>query len=66
MQFFIFINQRWSTVKPGFKPVPPQHYFEFAAFFGLASAEKERQIQNNAVEELIWIQVLLCKHHLRF
>ena len=38
----------FSTVKPGFKSVPLQIYFEIA---GVASAEKWRQIQNIVEEE---------------
>ena len=37
-----------SKVKPGFKSVPLQIYFEVA---GLASAEKWREIQNIVGEE---------------
>ena len=37
-----------SRVKPGFKSVPPQFYFEIA---GLASAIKWREIQNIVEEE---------------
>ena len=37
-----------SKVKPGFKSVPPQLYFEIA---GLASTKKWRKIQNMIEEE---------------
>ena len=45
---FIEIGKDLSRVKPGFKSVPFQFYFEIA---GLASAKKWREIQNMAGEE---------------
>ena len=43
-----------SRVKPRFKSVSPQIYFEFAGFFfALARPEKKGHNQNKAVEELI-------------
>ena len=42
------VNKDLSNVKPGFKSVPAQFYFEIA---GLASAVKWRKIQNIDVEE---------------
>ena len=56
-QAFLSIAQQYSVffgikdlimVKPGFKSVPPQFYFEIA---GLASAVKWREIQNIEEEE---------------
>ena len=49
-------------VNPGFKPVPPQLYFNLLLFFYTSLARKKQQIQNKAVEELVWMRVLMCKH----
>ena len=46
-----------SKVKPLFKSVPLQIYFEIA---GLASAEKWRKIQNIIEEESFQSQLLPC------
>ena len=45
---FHFNGKDLSRVKPAFKSVPPQFYFEIA---GLASAVKWREIQNIDEEE---------------
>ena len=53
------------TVKPGFKPVCQSStalLWICHSFSALAGPEKNRPIQNKAVEELIWIRVLPCKH----
>ena len=46
--FFEEQRKGLSKVKPGFKSVPPQLYFEIA---GLASAVEWRKIQNMVEEE---------------
>ena len=49
-KYFCFIQflKDLSRVKPGFKSVPPQFYFEIT---GLASAKKWQEIQNMVEEE---------------
>ena len=45
---YIVVSKDPSRIKPGFKSVPLQIYFEIA---GLANAEKWREIQNIVAEE---------------
>ena len=50
-------DKDFSRVKPGFKSVPLQFYFEIA---GLARAEKWQEIQNMAGDERLFNRLLPC------